>query len=99
VEIFILEQIRCLMRACDLAAQTNALCLEQWSHLCPLQMEKGFEVDPDGRIGLRLLIRKGIFLQFRLRNVASGQILPSHVVHHFLVQGPIILLCFLCLLD
>lgn len=64
----------CLMIACDIAGHTNALCFEQGGHLWPQLMQKGFEVDPDERAGLRFQSRRGIFLQFRLINVASGQV-------------------------
>ena len=58
-----------LADSCDIAActNTNALCLEQWGHLWPQLMEKGLEVDPNGKVGFRLLSKRGICLQFRLK--------------------------------
>lgn len=56
-------------------------------------MEKGFEVDPDGRVGFRLLSRRGIFLQFRLINVAPGQVpSPAMLYITFQFKGPYILM-------
>lgn len=74
-----------LMIACDIAAHTNALCFEQQGHLWPQLMEKGFEVDPDGRVDFRLLSRRGIFLQFKLINVAPGQV-PSPAILYITFQ-------------
>lgn len=63
-------------------------------------MEKDFEVDPDGRVGLGCY--PGEEFVFDLGSemlLLDRRSRPSHVVHHFPVQVPTMLICSLYLLE
>lgn len=86
----------------DIAAHTNtnALCLQPWGHLWPQLMEKDLEVDPDGRVGVGRYSGEDFVFDLGSEILfLDGRSRPSHVVHHFPVTVPTMLICSLYLLE